>query len=384
MRKQILPLRRSRKSTASPLKLALSAALLFASQSIFAQVGINTQQPDPSAALEIVGTDKGLLIPRVSLQSLTDNTTVPNPANALLIYNTNAGIGKAGFYYNSGTAQSPIWSPIGAEANLALPYAKTGNGPGAAFFIENTNDAPTSSAITGNSVDAIGIRGVSQNGRGVVGSAISNGTGVFASSANANGTALEVSGPIKISGPGQSPGNGKVLMSDGSGNATWENISGDVAFRASGIQGGGSEIISNDGLPMKVAFAGQNYDLGDDYNDVNASPHSTFTAPLSGIYHFDAQINFHNAIGNGNDHEAYTHSIMLVLIRKNISSVIAESRQYSIISSSSSISTDIQLLLGDQVHVEAKMTTPLGFDQPGTLITPLKDCFFSGRLLFKQ
>jgi len=44
--------------------LAIAAALLFASQSTFAQnVGINTTQPDPSAALDITGTDKGLLIP---------------------------------------------------------------------------------------------------------------------------------------------------------------------------------------------------------------------------------------------------------------------------------------------------------------------------------
>ncbi|MCF2491751.1 hypothetical protein [Dyadobacter chenhuakuii] len=67
-------------------KLALSAMLLSCGPSIFAQnVGINTQQPDTSSALDIVGTDKGLLIPRVSLQSLTDNVTIPNPATALLV-----------------------------------------------------------------------------------------------------------------------------------------------------------------------------------------------------------------------------------------------------------------------------------------------------------
>ncbi|MCF2503422.1 hypothetical protein L0663_08555 [Dyadobacter sp. CY107] len=350
--------------------LAISAALLFASQNSFAQnVGINTQQPDPSAALDIVGTDKGLLIPRVSLQSLIDNTTVPNPATALLIYNTNAAIGKAGFYYNSGTPQSPIWGPIG---DLALPYAKTGNGPGAAFFIENTNDAPTSSAITGNSVDAIGIRGVSQNGRGVVGSAISNGTGVFASSANTNGTALEVSGPVKISGPGQSPGNGKVLMSDGSGNATWQNISGNVAFRASGILSGGSEVIPGNGTPLKVAFLGENYDKGNNYNDANGSPHSTFVVPIDGIYHFDAQVRtYYNAA------DGYQRRLFLILTRNNNRSIVSEFSDSGVNIGSSNISTDVALMLGDQVHVEVSVFGT----QSATIGLSPEESYFCGRLL---
>ncbi|MDO3426998.1 hypothetical protein QWT87_19130 [Chryseobacterium sp. APV1] len=70
------------------------------------QVGINTASPDPSAALDIVAktSDKGLLIPRVPLQNITDITTVPNPAVSLLVYNTtsNAGITK-GYYYWDGS-----------------------------------------------------------------------------------------------------------------------------------------------------------------------------------------------------------------------------------------------------------------------------------------
>ncbi|MCF0052940.1 hypothetical protein LXM25_22925 [Dyadobacter sp. LJ53] len=354
--------------------LAISAALLFTSQNISAQnVGINTTQPDASAALDIVGTDKGLLIPRVSLQSLIDNTTIPNPATALLIYNTNEAIGKAGFYYNSGTSQSPIWSPIG---DLALPYAKTGNGPGAAFFIENTNDAATSSGITGNSVSAIGVRGVSQTGRGIVGSAISTGTGVFPSSANASGKALEVSGPITIVGPGQSPGNGKVLMSDANGNASWQNITGDVAFRASGVQGGGSEIIAGNGVPVKVAFNSQNYDIGNHYGDVNASPHSTFIVPVTGLYNFESQITFHYPVN-----ESYRHGILLILTRNNTQSIIAKSEREGIGMSACFTSTDLQLQQGDQIHIEAYLYSG---GQSGSIGISSQESFFNGRLIFKM
>ncbi|MCE7065315.1 hypothetical protein [Dyadobacter sp. CY326] len=293
----------------------------------------------------------------------------------MLVYNTNAAIGKAGFYYNSGTSQNPVWSPIGAEANLALPYAKTGNGPGAAFFIENTNDAPTSSAITGNSVDAIGIRGVSQNGRGVVGAAISNGTGVFASSANTNGTALEVSGPVKISGPGQSPGAGKVLTSDGNGNATWENIVGNVAFRASGVQGGGSEILAP-GSTVKVAFANQDYDISGNYNDLNASPHSTFIAPVNGIYHFDLKLTWNKPF------DIETYDVLTSFIRTRNGNSISVANEYfkSNFSGATKSSLDLQLIQGDMIHIEVENPGASGFE----IFKANEDGHFNGRLVLKQ
>ncbi|MFV0531871.1 MAG: hypothetical protein ACK5MD_10610 [Flavobacteriales bacterium] len=60
----------------------------------YGQVGINTDNPDPSAALDIVASDKGLLIPRVSLTGANDTSTITTPANGLLVYNLqNAGTG---------------------------------------------------------------------------------------------------------------------------------------------------------------------------------------------------------------------------------------------------------------------------------------------------
>ncbi|MBK6698485.1 MAG: tail fiber domain-containing protein [Saprospiraceae bacterium] len=66
---------------------------------IKAQVGINTNTPDPSAALDIVSpaNDKGLLVPRM-LE--TERTAIASPATGLLLYQTD---GVAGFYYFNGT-----------------------------------------------------------------------------------------------------------------------------------------------------------------------------------------------------------------------------------------------------------------------------------------
>lgn len=44
--------------------------------------------PDASAALHIADSDKGVLLPRVYLNSSTDATTVNTPAESVLVYNT--------------------------------------------------------------------------------------------------------------------------------------------------------------------------------------------------------------------------------------------------------------------------------------------------------
>jgi hypothetical protein len=68
------------------------------------EVGIATDAPDPSSVLEIVGTDKGLLIPSVALVSCADQVTIPRPAESLLIYNTNDTLClSAGFVFFNGT-----------------------------------------------------------------------------------------------------------------------------------------------------------------------------------------------------------------------------------------------------------------------------------------
>lgn len=65
-----------------------------------AQVGINTTSPDKSSLVDISAIDKGLLIPRVSLQSLTDIITIPDPANSLLVFNKIAVNNVlVGYYY---------------------------------------------------------------------------------------------------------------------------------------------------------------------------------------------------------------------------------------------------------------------------------------------
>ncbi len=82
-------------------------------------VSINTagSVADPSAMLDVSSASKGLLIPRVSLISVNDITTIPNPAVSLLVYNTNAAMagGAEGFWYFNGTIWVQALGPQGIQ-----------------------------------------------------------------------------------------------------------------------------------------------------------------------------------------------------------------------------------------------------------------------------
>jgi hypothetical protein len=68
------------------------------------QIGIGTSSPDASAALEVTSTNKGMLIPRVTLTGSTDQTTIPSPATGLMVYNTGTGaLTYKGFIFWNGT-----------------------------------------------------------------------------------------------------------------------------------------------------------------------------------------------------------------------------------------------------------------------------------------
>jgi trimeric autotransporter adhesin len=107
---------------------ALASMLFFGALCSVAQnVGIGITTPDPSAQLDITAINKGLLIPRVSLTSLSDAVTIPSPANSLLVYNTNAALsGGVGFYYNSGKG-SAIWVKLLSGAGGGSGWGLTGN-----------------------------------------------------------------------------------------------------------------------------------------------------------------------------------------------------------------------------------------------------------------
>lgn len=100
--------------------------LFLISSFTYAQVGIGTSSPAPASLLDITASDRGVLLPRVSIADL--NTQAPVTADissseSLLVYNTNTTTGK-GFYYWDSTK----WVKIntGNQSDDTSVYANNG------------------------------------------------------------------------------------------------------------------------------------------------------------------------------------------------------------------------------------------------------------------
>jgi hypothetical protein len=121
--------------------------LLFSTISITnAQTGIGTTAPNASAKLEIAATDKGLLIPRMTL---TQKGNIASPANGLLIYQTD---GVPGFYVNTGTSSSAVWTRVNMD------WVKTGND-----IAYTAGNVSTTGTLTGGNSSTSSISGFSAN-----------------------------------------------------------------------------------------------------------------------------------------------------------------------------------------------------------------------------
>lgn len=149
------------------MKLYFKIALFIAgiTSTMQAQVGVQKNNPDKAAALDLSGTNKGLLIPRISLSSVTATNVIngSTPAQSLMVYNTNdaitgAGADGTGYYYwdtsiwkklvtvsgNSGNA----WQ-INGNANITSPNF-LGTTDSKDFVLKTNNTERLRTTVAGN------------------------------------------------------------------------------------------------------------------------------------------------------------------------------------------------------------------------------------------
>ncbi|MBK9735140.1 MAG: right-handed parallel beta-helix repeat-containing protein [Saprospiraceae bacterium] len=81
-----------------------------------AQVAINTTSnpPNPSSALDITSTAKGVLMPRMTK---AQRNLILAPANSLIIFQTD---NVPGYYFNYGTPVSPVWKLLSSTDSPSL------------------------------------------------------------------------------------------------------------------------------------------------------------------------------------------------------------------------------------------------------------------------
>lgn len=131
--------------------ITISLVFLIAAFKSNAQTGVNTRNPNASANMEISSSNKGLLIPRLSVADITIKTPIAVvPKDGLLIYNINAATKKTLFHWdalaNSGTGswsshlffkETPKTAVIGMTGSN---FAALNNlGPGNSTLISNSN-----------------------------------------------------------------------------------------------------------------------------------------------------------------------------------------------------------------------------------------------------
>lgn len=126
------------------IKLAACVFLAALSiDSVEAQNGFGTKQPSEATMLEIQSTDKGILIPRVSLTRLNNfgpitgaNSTEASKVNSLLVYNLTSDPANnlaPGYYYWTTDGTNGSWNRIATGTD-----AKT-----MPWFLANTTDEAT-------------------------------------------------------------------------------------------------------------------------------------------------------------------------------------------------------------------------------------------------
>ena len=135
----------------------LPALLLFINSICNAQIAINTTgaSPDPSAMLDVSGTTRGALMPRMTGAQMR---AIGSPATGLMAYRTDS---IAGLYYYNGGA----WQPVGNHAFNDTLYSNlytngwmiTQDGNGGIFIGANGEvEIGNSASVSGANAVAIG------------------------------------------------------------------------------------------------------------------------------------------------------------------------------------------------------------------------------------
>jgi hypothetical protein len=162
--------------TKGQMTATIMAAMLGLTSPTLAQnLGISATgvAPHNSAMLDVDGDSglshgnkKGMLIPRISLSSVSDNTTIASPTISLVVYNTNAsmtGGNGEGFYYWDGSKWVYILAPSNGPGTAGQVLTSQGSSNPPQWSTLSTGGGCIPTAIT-DELNASGIPVTSGNG----------------------------------------------------------------------------------------------------------------------------------------------------------------------------------------------------------------------------
>ena len=210
--------------------------LMFITAFSYAQVGINTNTPDGSSALDIESTTRGILIPRLTE---IQRDAITTPATGLMIYQTNQ---ISGFYFYDGASWTRIegvagpQGPQGEQGIQGLQGPVGNTGPQGEQGIQG-EIGPTGPIGPTGSQGVQGVAGVAgadgNDGNGIT-STLNNNDGSFTLNFN-DGTTFTTSnltGPQGEQGPsGETVASNNALITTSSEVSNLENLNdGDLVY----------------------------------------------------------------------------------------------------------------------------------------------------------
>jgi len=137
-------------------------------------VGIGTNNPDASAILDLLSTNKGLLVPRLTT---AQRLAISNPANSLLVYDTNV---NCYFFYRLSTTQWVDLCNAGATGATGATGVAGATGPTGATGATGATGPTGATGVTGSAgpTGPTGATG-SIGATGPTGPTGANGTALF-------------------------------------------------------------------------------------------------------------------------------------------------------------------------------------------------------------
>ena len=241
-------------------------ALVVFTATTSAQVGIGTTTPDPSAALDITSTTKGLLIPRMTA---AQRNSISNPSAGLMLWCSDCGANGELNVFN-GSAFTAIDGSAAAAA-VAAVFSSTQIGGDIDGEVAGDNSGTSVSLSSDGAVVAIGAPGNDGNGLSsghvrvyqytspnwnqlgsdIDGEAANDNSG-FSVSLSSDGTIVAIGAPQNV-GTGSNAGHVRVYENI---SGTWTKIGDDIDGEAANDNSGASVSLSSDGTIVAIGAPG--------------------------------------------------------------------------------------------------------------------------------
>ncbi|TKB98150.1 autotransporter outer membrane beta-barrel domain-containing protein [Pedobacter cryotolerans] len=233
-----------------------------------AQQGFGTNNPAPSSVIDMVSTNKGFLVPRVSLTSLIVSAPINSPADALTVFNT----ATTGVAPNNVTPGYYYWSSAETKwIRLLTSFSADVRRIGTSHISEDAGVGSNGSTMLGTHNIAIGAGAMNSVSVGP------SPFGLLGNVAIGGGNQLaKVTGPGNIAiGYGNNP-NGTGGGNIGIGGLNLSAVTTGEGNYAIGIESQqavttGSQNISLGAAVLKVATGNKNIGMGNDVLTVLAS-----------------------------------------------------------------------------------------------------------------